>query len=52
MLGIPMVLSGVGTLETEVTKPLSAVEKVTMEKPREHIPVGGGTEKVCEIPLF
>lgn len=29
-----MLLSGVGTLETDVTKPLSATEKITLEMHR------------------
>lgn len=50
MLGIPMLLSGVGTLETDVTKPLSAMEKIT-QMHHEHGPVYRGTKNVFTIRL-
>lgn len=45
-----MLLSGVGTLETDVTKPLSAVEKITSMH-REHCPVRRGSENLFQIRL-
>lgn len=52
MLGMPMLLSGVGTLETEVTKPLSAVEKVGRKSTVSTFRSAEGLKKRVEIPLF